>query len=126
MSGNTMNLQPLDATFAVCKLSSVENVDLTRPFVFLSKTDEEISLVCEDTHIPPGTTHVEPGWKGLRIAGTLDFGMVGVLARLADLLARHAVSIFVISTYNTDYLLVKAAQYEKAVSLLREDGYHIG
>lgn len=117
-----MELQQLDADFSVCKIIDTAGVDFSHKFVFLSKTDEEISLVCESDHIPADVITCESGWKALKICGTLDFNLVGVIARLSGILAQAQISVFVISTYNTDYVLLKADQLDRAVQLLREGG----
>jgi len=98
-------------------------VDYTDTFCFTAKTDEEYSLVCSTAHTPPNTIEREDGWRAMRIDGVLDFSLVGILAGISSLLAEHEVSIFAISTYNTDYILVKASQLEAAVNALTENGY---
>lgn len=118
-----MELQQLKNDFAVCKLSDVSAVDLTKAFTFLSITDDEISLVCDAASIPANATDIERDWKGLKISGILDFGMIGVIAAISALLAQEKISIFVVSTYNTDYILLKSAQYTQAVSVLQANGY---
>lgn len=120
-----MELQELKKDFAVCKVSSVATVDLTNKFTFLSVTDEEISLVCVESRIPDNTIAVEKDWKGLKICGILDFGMIGVIARISKLLADEKISIFVVSTFNTDYIFLKSEHYVKAVTILQSNGYEI-
>ncbi|MCL2286795.1 MAG: ACT domain-containing protein [Firmicutes bacterium] len=118
-----MELKKLKQDFAVCKLANRDNVDFTGEYVFLCKTDDEISLVCEAAHVPTGAIAVESGWKGLKIAGVLDFGMVGIIAKISNILAQAGISVFVVSTYNTDYIFVKAENYEKCVHELVCNGY---
>ena len=120
-----MELQKLNRAFTVCKIERVETVDFSREFVFLSKTDQEISLVCESAHVPSDPIAAEAGWQGLKISGVLDFGMIGVLAKIAEILARAGISIFVVSTYNTDYIFIKAEKFEKALGALMENGYTV-
>lgn len=120
-----MELKQLPGEFAVCKLTSADSADISREFTFLSVTDEEISLVCEASSVPGNATHVERGWKGLKICGALDFGMVGVIAKISGLLAEQGVSIFVVSTFNTDYLFIKSESLQPAVSVLRNNGYTV-
>lgn len=120
-----MKLQSLNGEFAVCKLPSLEEVDFSRELVFLSKTAEELSLLCEADAVPPNTLALETGWRGLKICGELDFGMIGVIAGISGLLAEKGVSVFVVSTYNTDYIFVKDGQYRDAVEALREGGYTV-
>lgn len=120
-----MELIKLAEDFSVCKLASVAGADLGRPFTFLSVTDEEISLVCPAKAVPKDALVVEGGWRALKISGVLDFGMIGVIAGLSGLLARAAISVFVVSTYNTDYILLKADRFEAAVELLAAAGYRL-
>ena len=115
-----MRLEKINADFSVCKITDISGVDFSRPFVFMSKTDEELSLVCESTRVPECVTDIEDGWKAFRIAGTLDFSLVGIVAKLTTILAEEGISVFVISTYNTDYILVKAHNFEKALRILGE------
>jgi len=116
-----MILEKIDIDFSVCKITDINDVDFSRPFVFLSKTDEELSLVCESSCVPECATDIEPDWKAFRVAGTLDFGLIGIVANLTKILAKEGISVFVISTYNTDYILVKADKFERALSVLGED-----
>ena len=120
-----MELQRLEGDFTVCKIENIQNIDFTREFVFLSKTDDEISLLCETDYVPPGTIAQEPGWKGLKISGILDFGMIGVISRISSLLADAGISVFVISTYNTDYIFVKAENFDKTTGVLSSHGYKV-
>ncbi len=120
-----MELQELNRNFAVCKLKSTDTVDMNKEFTFLSVTDEEISLVCDISNIPANTTDIEAGWKGLKINGVLDFGMIGVIAKISGMLAEHKISIFIISTFNTDYILLKEDSYDKALKILRSNDYSI-
>ena len=120
-----MTLQVLPQTFTVCQLSDLSLVDFSRTFVFLSQTDEELSLVCETDHVPQTTITREDGWRAFRVCGVLEFSMVGVLARLSSLLAASGISIFAISTYNTDYILTKTEAFERALKVLSAAGYAI-
>ena len=118
-----MKLEKIECDFTVCQIKSIKNVDFTREYVFLSKTTDEISLVCESDFIPSDVVACEHGWKALRISGTLEFGMLGVIAKISDILAEADISIFVVSTYNTDYILIKTDNYEKGILALRRNGY---
>jgi len=120
-----MDLQKIECDFSVCKIRNVEQVDFTREFVFLQKTPDEISLVCESAYVPSNTTTVEAGWKALRISGLLDFRLVGVIAKIANILAEAEISIFVISTFNTDYILLKSENFAKGIQELMRQGYAI-
>lgn len=120
-----MQLQQLNRDFSVCKISSVKNIDITNTFTFMSITDDEISLVCETSYVPDNTIDVEHGWKALKISGILDFGMIGVISKIATLLAQQKISLFVISTFNTDYILLKSENYSKAIDVLCLNDYTI-
>ncbi len=120
-----MKLKQLGLDFSVCQIKSVREVDFSRTYVFLSQTDEELSLVCETASVPGDATAVENGWKGLKIEGVLDFSMIGVISKISGILADNNISIFVISTYNTDYIFLKAEWYNQAVALLRQAAYTI-
>lgn len=120
-----MQLQILPQIFAVCQLQSTVQLELQMPVYFLSKTAEEISLVCPQADVPAEVLQCERDWRTLKICGTLDFGLVGILAKISSLLAEAGISIFAVSTYNTDYLLIKAAYLNQAVDVLSTNGYHI-
>jgi len=115
----------LEHDFTVSKIESIAQVDFSQTNVFLSKTSDEISLVCESVHTPSETIASEPGWKALKVSGVLDFGMVGVIARISNVLAEAGISIFVVSTYNTDYILLKAKVLEKGIQVLSSNGYDV-
>ena len=118
-----MRLKTLPYDLTVCKLPSAAGIDLSADFFFLGKTDEEISLVCRTEQTPAGTEAREDGWRAFRIEGVLDFSLTGILSRLSAVLAENGIGIFAVSTYNTDYILVKADHLGKAMNVLREAGY---
>ena len=91
----------------------------------MAKTDEEISLVCRSEDTPANTVECESGWKAFRIEGILDFSLVGVLSELSGILADNNIGIFAVSTFNTDYILVKEENFSKSISLLRDEGFLI-
>ncbi len=118
-----MKIQILPETFTVCRLSDCSRIDLSVPYTFVARTDEEISLVCPSERVPDNILIREDGWRCLRIAGTLDFSLVGILARIAQILAGAGVPIFAVSTYNTDYILLKSEKLQEAVMALAAAGY---
>ena len=120
-----MEIKKIDCSFSVCKLNDIAEIDLNNEFFFIGKTDEELSLVCPTAHVPAKATEREDGWKAFRIQGVLDFSLIGILAKVATLLADNGISIFAISTFNTDYILTKANSYIKALDLLEKAGYQI-
>lgn len=90
----------------------------------ITRTDDELAVVCQQTQVPPGVRQ-EGGWRRLRVAGTMDFTQVGVPASLVDPLAQAKISVFALSTFDTDYLLVKEADLEAAMAALRRSGHRI-
>lgn len=120
-----MELKKYSLDFSVCQIKDFNSVNLNQEFISISKTEDEISLVCETKYVPADVLTVENDWKMLKIKGVLEFGMVGVIAKISDILAAAKISIFVISTYNTDYILVKADMLEQTVQLLTGAGYII-
>ena len=117
-----MVLQILPQDFSVCKVNDSKDIDLSGEFVFVGKTDEEISLVCT-TASAPGDCIREDGWRAFRIAGELDFSLVGIIAKISGVLTEAGISLFVVSTYNTDYVLVKEESLDAAVRALTGAGY---
>lgn len=120
-----MRLKKIDADFSVCKVTDFSEVDRSRPFCFTAKTDEENSVVCQTADAPAHTIEREDGWKGFRIEGILDFALIGILSKITGVLADNQIGIFAISTYNTDYVLVKQENYKRALEVLKDSGYEI-
>lgn len=120
-----MKLKKLTPSFSVCKVLDFSQVDLSNPYCFISKTDEENSVVCITEKVPDNTIERDDGWKAFRIEGTLDFFLIGILAKISVILAENAIGIFAISTYNTDYILIKEENYERALEVLSDAGYEI-
>lgn len=120
-----MEIKRLDDMFSVCKVEDYSMIDLNQEFSFIGKTEEENSLVCITEKVPSNTIEREDGWKAFRIQGILDFSMIGILAQISGLLAQNEIGIFAVSTYNTDYILTKEENYEKALKVLEQAGYQI-
>jgi hypothetical protein len=120
-----MDIKIIDRTFSVCKLENRKEINFEDEFCFLGKTDEELSLVCSTQFVPQNTTQREDGWRAFRIEGVLDFSLIGILSEISGVLAGEKIGIFAISTYNTDYILVKEENFEKALNALKMKGYHI-
>ncbi|MBO6193179.1 MAG: ACT domain-containing protein [Clostridiales bacterium] len=120
-----MKLKTIPFDLTVCKLADGSLIDLNREFYFIGKTDEELSLVCRTEETPSNTTGRDDGWRGFRIEGVLDFSLIGILSKLSSILAQNSIGIFAVSTYNTDYILVKKENFDKALSVLAEAGYKI-
>ena len=124
-----MDLRVLDDRLSVCKLPASSPWPVPEPgarFWSVTRTDSELSIVCPEDEAPAGDhVQVEPDWRALEVAGPLDFSMVGVMAGLTQPLADVDVSVFVVSTYDTDYVLVHAAALERAVEALRAAGHQV-
>ena len=120
-----MELKRIEHDLTVCKVRDVSDIDMSSEFYFVGKTDEEISLVCKTEDTPADTVERDDGWKGFRIQGTLDFSLIGILSKLSGILADHKIGIFAVSTYNTDYILVKEENFEKALDVLGFEGYTV-
>ncbi len=118
-----MKLRVLEESFSVCKIASYDGIDLATPFVFTGSTDKEKSLVSPSGLVPAVTHAREDGWRAFRIEGTLDFSLVGILARISSVLAAEGIGIFAISTFDTDYVLVKAENLDRALAALGNAGY---
>ena len=123
--GTTMEIKKIHQEFSVCQVEDYSFVNLDSEYSFIGKTDEEKSLVCLTSEVPPNVIRRDDGWKALRIQGVLEFSLIGILSRIATILADHNIPIFEVSTYNTDYLLTKKENYEKAITTLKNAGYKI-
>ena len=122
---NLMEIKKLNQDFSVCKVMDYSLVNLNAEYSFIGKTDEEKSLVCVTSDVPPNVIQRDDGWKGFRVQGILDFSLIGILSKIAEILAKNSISIFVISTYNTDYVLIKKENYQKALDILEHSGYEV-
>ena len=120
-----MKIEILGLSFSVCKVVSFDGIDLSAPFVFTGATDAEKSLVCPTVFVPAATLAREDGWRAFRVAGTLDFSLVGILARISSALAENGIGLFAVSTFDTDYILVKAENLDRALAALAAAGFEI-
>ena len=120
-----ITIEPLDVNLSVCKVEDYSQVDICQPFCFTGSTDEEFSLVCPTDMVPENTTERDDGWRAFRIVGVLDFSLVGILAGISEILAENKIGLFAVSTYNTDYILTKAENFERALEVLKSAGYTI-
>ncbi len=120
-----MELKTIEYKLSVCKVTNISDIDLASDFYFVGKTDEELSLVCKTEDAPQNTTEREDGWRGFRIQGVLDFSLIGILSKLSGILAEHKIGIFAVSTYNTDYILVKEENFERSLKVLISEGYTV-
>ena len=123
--GSGMELKVIEHRLSVCKVADISEADLKADFYFIGKTDGELSLVCKTEDVPLKAVARDDGWRGFRIQGTLDFSLVGILSKLSGILAEHKIGIFAVSTYNTDYILVKEANLNRALKALASEGYTV-
>lgn len=125
MPASTLTLSVLDETLAICRLdrdASIPEWALGSSFCSITRTPDELSLVCLETTVPDEVA-ASRGWRCIRVDGTLDFSLTGILAGLARPLADAGISIFAVSTYDTDYLLVEATNLARSVVVLEGSGY---
>ena len=118
-------LKKIEHKLSVCKVTDISDIDLNSDFYFIGKTDEELSLVCKTEAVPYKTIERDDGWRGFRIQGVLDFMLIGILSKLSGILAEHKIGIFAVSTYNTDYILVKEENFDRAMEALISEGYKV-
>jgi len=122
-----LSLVVLRETFAVCKLTQgvpIPDWATQGRFSSITRTPDELSILCGQEHVPEGVAH-EGDWRCLQVIGPLAFSMVGILLSLLSPLAQAGIGIFAVSTYDTDYLFVKARDLEAAVHALAQSGHHI-
>lgn len=127
MSHKKLTLLLLSGDFAVCRLgpdSEIPQWAVRSSFCSVTKTPEELSIVCPQDDVAEGVK-AERDWKMLKVEGPLEFSLIGILSSLAFILAQAEISIFVISTYDTDYIMVKQNSLEKAISVLSAEGHRV-
>jgi hypothetical protein len=125
MNLHCLDLFPLDDRLAVCRLDRGNDVPpwATRGgFCSITLTPDELSVVCPESAVPEGV-RAEKGWRALRVAGAIDFSMVGVLASLTTPMAEAGVPLFALSTFDTDYLLIKEHHLGRAIEALTACGH---
>ena len=123
-----MQLRVLPDRLSVCKLPPTSEwpIPPAEGFYSATRTADELSIVCRSDNAPEGrAVHVEPNWRAFEVEGPLDFSLVGILSSLAGTLADAQVSIFAVSTYDTDYVLVRGESLETAINALTEAGHGV-
>ncbi len=118
-----MKLTLLEPSFAVIQVKNIDPSMLKIVPLFFAQTSEELSLVLPTTNVPSETINREDGWKAMKIIGVLDFSLIGIIAKISSLLAEESISIFAVSTFNTDYILIKEHQVEQARTVLTANDY---
>lgn len=120
-----MEILVLKEELTVFQVEKLDSIKLTQKLLFIGITDEEISIVSPTTNVPEETINREDGWRGFKINGILDFSLIGILAKISGLLTQQSISIFAISTYNTDYILIKEDKLEDAINTLIQNKFII-
>lgn len=120
-----MEIKKIKYDFSVCKVTDYSLVNLNAEYSFIGKTNEEKSLVCITDDVPSNVIQRDDGWRAFCMQGVLDFSLIGILAGIAKILAENEISIFAVSTFNTDYILIKKENYQRALDILKSAGYEI-
>lgn len=120
---NALKIETFPYFFAIAKIRNPASINWKSPFAFVGKTDDELSLVALESEVPSDAYPVDRGYRMMRVAGTLDMSLTGILARISKVLADEEIPIFAVSTYNTDYILVKSHTFKNAVQALSRAGY---
>lgn len=127
MLENKLNMRLLQEKYGVCRLEINEEIPkwaINSQFYSITKTQDELSIVCPQNNIPSNIKY-EADWRILKVEGPLDFSLIGILSSISNILANNKISIFAISTYDTDYILVKDKDIENATKVLSNENYHI-
>lgn len=125
MTDNKLTLKLIKDTYGVCRLDkneSIPNWAAYGEFFSITKTEDELSIVCLQEAIPDGVK-CEKDWRILKVEGPLDFSLIGILSKISTLMADNKISIFAVSTYDTDYILVKENDLNDAVDALLKNNY---
>lgn len=127
MTSKKLSMTLLKEKFGVCRLGNNEPIPewaQKSSFYSITRTTDELSVVCNQDDIP-GDVKCEKDWRMLKVEGPLDFSLIGILSSISTVLARRGISIFAVSTYDTDYILVKDKDIFSAVDALSAEGYEI-
>lgn len=128
MPKKVLKLSILGEEYGICRLEPDSNLPgwaVGGDFVSLTRTREELSIVCPCSSIPQGVRS-EAGWRALKVEGPLDFSLTGILSSISTVLANAGISIFAVSTFDTDYILVKGSDLDAAVLALRKESFALG
>ena len=128
MSTNRFPLSLLEGRFSVVRLDAADAMpawalDRGRAFAAVVRTEDELSVVCREEDVPATAGRVEPGFRALKLLGPVPFTTVGVVSGMTKPLAEAGIGVFLVSTYDTDYLLVKEAHLQRAVGILQRAGF---
>ena len=121
-------LTVLKDVYAICQLNSNSEIPgwiKDSDFYSFTRTKDEVSIVCKQSAIQGSKNKTNKNWRILKIMGPLDFSLIGIIAEISAILKKHKISVFVISTYETDYIMVKNSDLNKAIVALKNDGHKI-
>lgn len=118
-----MLLEWLESDFSVAKWTGKREIEDLGVFSFWSRTDKELSLVCPTHCVPKDVETREDGWVAFRVVGKMEFSLVGILAEISSCLAKANINLFAISTFDTDYILVKKENSTLAEEMLLGQGW---
>jgi len=127
MSDKILTMKLLKEKYGICRLDKKNSIPVwaqNSDFFSITKTCDELSIVCSQDNIP-NDIKCEKDWRILKIEGPLDFSLVGILASISAILAQKGISIFAISTYDTDYILVRNKDIDNAIKSLIEERYEV-
>ena len=127
MAEKILTMKLLKEKYGVCRLDKTELIPewaQNSQFFSITKTVDELSIVCSQDNIP-NEIKCEKDWRILKIEGPLDFSLIGILASISSILAQKGISIFAISTYDTDYILVKNKDIDNAIESLIKEKYEV-
>jgi hypothetical protein len=127
MTIKKLSLSSIPERFAVCQIdhqAKIPDWAFEGEFSFISRTPDELSIICPANFIPPEIQYVA-GWRGLKIEGPFDFNEIGVLAAITAPLAQAHISLLTVSTFDTDYIFLQESQFETAVDILEAVGHEI-
>ena len=122
-----LTMKLLKEKFGVCRLdknSLIPEWSQKGDFFSITRTSDELSIVCNEDNIPKDIKF-EKDWRILKVEGPLDFSLIGILSKISTILAQNGISIFAVSTYDTDYILVKDKDIKNAIASLIKESYEV-
>ena len=117
---NKIEIKRIDYDFTVCKVTDYSLVNWNTEYCFIGKTEDENSLVCFTRDVPQNVIKRDDGWKVFRIQEILDFSLIGILSRISGILAKESISVFAVSTFNTDYIFEALLDNDEKVIISRQ------
>lgn len=127
MSEKILTMKLLKEKYGVCRLGTTDLIPewaQAGDFFSITRTEDELSIVCIQDNVP-SDMKCERDWRILKIEGPLDFALIGILASISTILAQKGISIFAVSTYDTDYILIKDKDIDNAIAALVDESYEV-